>query len=228
MSQRARNCSYSGSKTENAYGNIGHSREFSNQTVSKTFLNSSCCQKISGASMSTTLEETAPLQGRKYSSICQSLQNSIKKNSKSISQRLDCTENLLIKINRKFDDVFTHKKTKSKNKENVTEKFKENRDKFNGKMKDLIQRIIMGRNEFKNMVESSSDQSSLQSERSMREEDKVKSKKSASMCRYDRIEEESSYTGTNSFNTSEMSSTKNTKDENDMRISKEITMYGIH
>lgn len=178
--------------------------------------------------MSTALEETAPLQGRKYSSICQSLQNSIKKKGKSISERLDTTENLLIKINKKFDNVFTHKKSKSKNKENVKEKFKENKEKFNGKMKDLIQRIIMGRNEFKNMVDSSSDQSSLQSEKSTKEEGKDFCKKSASMCRYDRIEEESSYNGSNSFNASEASSSKNIKDENDMQISKEITMYGVY
>lgn len=101
--------------------------------------------------------------------------------------------------------------------------------KFNGKMKELIQKIILGRQESKDFTDNSSScPSSMKSDSSttFNPSGETRIKQSLkSENRYDRIEEESSYAGTGSLNTSELSS-KNGRDREDLLMSKEITLYG--
>jgi hypothetical protein len=91
------------------------------------------------------------------SGFTQSCQNSTKK--KSIGERLDTTETLLKRIDRKFDDIFKDgpkinidfgkiKKYKQKTMRK-SEKQNPSKSRYNEKVKNLIQKIIMGRSNSK-------------------------------------------------------------------------------
>jgi hypothetical protein len=142
---------------------------------------------------------------REKPSISLSLQNSYKK--KSIDDRLDTTEHLLNKINRKFDDIFKDgpkinidvgkiKKTKNKAIRKSEKSCTSTKAKYSEKVKNLIQKIILSR---KDMRESSDDTMGLESGDSSASykltTDSKGARKNTSKTRYERIDEESSGVG---------------------------------
>ena len=142
---------------------------------------------------------------REKPSVSLSLQNSYKK--KSIDDRLDTTEHLLNKINRKFDDIFKEgpkinidvgktKKTKNKATRKSEKSCTSTKAKYSEKVKNLIQKIIMSR---KDMRESSDDTMGLESGDSSAPykltTDSKGARKNTSKTRYERIDEESSGVG---------------------------------
>jgi hypothetical protein len=158
--------------------------------------------------MSTVAQEPSSKMistNRERPSISLSLQNSYKK--KSIDDRLDTTEHLLNKINRKFDDIFKDgpkinidigkiKKSKNKATRKSEKSCSTTKAKYSEKVKNLIQKIIMSR---KDMRESNDDPMGLESGDSsatyIMTADSKATMKNTGETRYERIDEESSGVG---------------------------------
>lgn len=171
-------------------------------------------------------------------SISLSLQNSYKK--KSIDDRLDTTEHLLNKINRKFDDIFKDgpkinidigkiKKSKNKATRKSEKSCSSTKAKYSEKVKNLIQKIILSR---KDMRESTEDPMGLESGHSSATynltTDSKEPGKNTSKTRYERIDEESSGVGSENVASSvEATDTFKMTMDNDLeRESKDTLKYG--
>lgn len=100
----------SASKNELAYGKMISSGEYSHLDNRKCSINNNSFQKLTGASLPAPFEENkasvSNYKPKKSGSVSHRIQSTCQGKNKSISERLDTTETLLKKINRKFDDIF--------------------------------------------------------------------------------------------------------------------------
>lgn len=246
--QKSLQHSLSASKNDFAYGNMINSCEYSHLEGRKCSMVNNSYQKLSGASMSTCIDDTQGIipthRHKKTPSVPQSLQNSLKKKNKSICDRLDTTENLLKKINKKFDNIFKdgpkinvdisrvkkHKANTSRIGEKSGATTSRSKDKYNGKMKNLIKKIIMGRSDIHELTENSS---SVRSQDRSNEsttfkatDDTKENPRNSVKSRYDKIDEESSYANSGSLNSSvNTDSVKMPKGRQAMTMNKEITLH---
>uniref|UniRef100_A0A7S3N7R9 Uncharacterized protein n=1 Tax=Euplotes harpa TaxID=151035 RepID=A0A7S3N7R9_9SPIT len=254
------NNSLSAAKNEFAYGNFAKQCKYS--------LNNNTFHKLSGSNVSTTIDENnIDFRYRKPTespTVSQSLMNSIKK--KSISDRLDTTEHLLKKINKKFNnlikdgskpcvDILTSKSNgerqskvciaskeledkwldgmcQAKNKENLekhklTPNCKGNKDQYTAKMKQLINKILIGKNKIRDQSEiSTSSPSAANSDSSsnVRMSEESKQYKSSTKSRYDRIDEESSNMNSESMISSELAESSHADTFQRKNVNKEIVL----
>jgi len=195
------NHSLSASKNDFAYGNSSKKPQFN--------INNSLHKQATSAGLSTvddTLIGVSHLrQNKKRTPISQSVQNSTKKNkNKSITDRLDSTENLLKKMSKKFDHIFKDKtkfnidmsKIKHKKKENISDTKKVSKEKYTGKMKTLMEKIINNNGDLKYQTDPSSSckspESSMMSIDCKISEETIGRKNSGSKARYGQIDEETS------------------------------------
>ena len=161
-------------------------------------------------SMSTVAQDppsTVVKTQREKPSILLSLHRSIKK--KSIEDRLDTTENLLKKINVDIGKI-------------------KNKAKYTHKVKNLIQKIIMSRS---NGKESNDDTSGCESGDSnttfKMTGDSKGTQKANQKDRYDRIDEESSYVGSDNVSSFNEITEGIKINGEEMREQKEIPKYGL-
>lgn len=168
------------------------------------------------------------------------LKSSAKK-EKSITERLDTTESLLKKINKKFDVIFKEgpkinidigkiKRCRGKTSRKSESMNSEAKVKYTDKVKNLIQKIIMSRgNPKENLKQDSrwkSQRNSNDSSATFRITDSKESSKFTN-SRYEKIDEESSYQCSASQHSSEVNESILTKkDENIQNANKEYVIYG--
>ena len=200
--------SMSGSKNDFAYGNITKNYQHA--------LNNSAFQKIGCSNASTTLDESrvakrAIKNKKKMEAVSQSLQNSTRRKSQ---------------INIDMNKI---KKPKQTKKENSTERNTEQKkkEKYSGKMKNLIQKIIMGKTDLNTLTEmSSSSKSQANSNASATfkgAEDTKDDKQTTMKSRYSKIDEEASDIHSGSICLSESTDHGNqTKEQENNTITREI------
>lgn len=127
------------------------------------------------------------------------LQNSFKK--KSIDDRLDTTEHLLKKISIDIGKIKNKSKRKSEKKSDKN--WSNTKAKYTDKVKNLIQKIIMSRTDMRESKESTSGWESGESNTTFKMTgDSKKTQKKGHKARYDRIDEESSYIGSDNVSSS--------------------------
>lgn len=244
--QRTMQHSHSANKQDFAYGNIITPCEYSHLEGRKCSVTNNSFQKLSGTSISTCIDDGQGLPSgnrhKKTPSVPQSLQNSLSLHNKSINDRLDNTESLLKKINKKFDNIFKDgpkinidisraKKYIANTTRDMEGGKGKSKEKYNGKMKNLIKKIMMGRSDHNDGTDNSSScksQERTNENTTFRLKEETKdNRKNSIRSRYDKIEEESSYANSGSLNSSvNTDSVKMPKGKRTMTINKEITFYG--